>query len=344
MSHIFFHLITQSNYYITWVHLVIVSLLFVLNVKSIKNVIKIKNKEIFFLAILLFVSISLRLYPEFIQFGYGNNIQETLNGYSLYTEQKWIECEGGTINECMYYVNPNYPIGHSFFMSVLFQMFGFPLHFQDAVLSFVISILSVILMFFFSKLLFRNLTSAFISSFLFAISHFHVSMTMSKETAIFNIFFMLLSQTCLLLFFRIKNIGSFLLMVFTIVWSFLWRPSSIITVSFITLLYLFLYKNKSVKIIKKLNFEKKKIVWILIIIIVLLLLLNIGISVFIGGQNINSQFTHRNLESVISHIVFFFNYVTNPGYLFLIVLSAICFLEKKKLKQKSYLLLWNIIA
>ncbi|MBD3203492.1 hypothetical protein GF327_04310 [Candidatus Woesearchaeota archaeon] len=335
----------RYNYYITYFHLFLIIFLFFINLKDLTRFTKAYNPKkiwiIVFLIILAFGT-SLRLSTSLTEFGVGKNIQQSITGYYLYKYHIWNRCERGSLDSCIMPDSPQYPIGHSFFMNLLYTFFGFPLAAQGYYFSLIISSMSIVLIFLFSALLFKDVRIGLISGCLFSIFPVHILMTASKETALFNIFFIVLSQIFLILLFHIQTKRFFLLSLSLIIWSFLFRPNSIITVSLISIFYLFINRKKLK--INKISSDCDISSKILFLILVFLFVFNIITAEFIGSVHLNNKFTDDS-NNFLPHLNYFIRFLfESRKFIFLFLAFAAIFINKRNKKEIGYLVFWYFVS
>ncbi|MBD3204146.1 hypothetical protein GF327_07660 [Candidatus Woesearchaeota archaeon] len=339
-------------YFFTYFHFFLIILLFSINVNWIIKYLKFDKKTISILILIILLAFALRININTIRFGYGKNIQDSLTGYSLYNNQRWVRCEGGSLNKCLIYTAPNHPIGHAFILSNLYHIFGFPLNYEDSLFSMIISSSSILLFFILCYLLFENSAISLIASFLMAIFHDHILMAASKETSVYNLFFILASQIFLILSLKIKTKKFSILTLFVIVWSFIFRPNSIITVLLISIFYLYLNKKSLIFNLKKSKIFIKNPIFILITIsaalyffVTIISLVHISKAHYSILENLSfKESISLQAERFFYHLTYYFKFIKEQGY-FIFPLFIFLFLKRKnKIKQKKYLLLWYILS
>lgn len=203
----------------------LIFIFFVLNINTFKKYLIIEKRYLFWLFLILILGLSLRLMaPQTHRLFFDEDIYINI-GQNILQEGKSILCNRGEKDKCFEYILNKQPQGFPFLLSLVFWVFGI-YEINAFAFTFTISILSIILIFWVTALLFDNKKYGLLSALILSLTPVHIlwSRTTSAEPTF--LFFTLLSMLFFLLFVKNGKITSFFLFILTLSFTTQFRPEA----------------------------------------------------------------------------------------------------------------------
>ena len=339
--------IANTTYYFFILFMGTILYLFITNIRDI--IIYFREKRIFdkkmFLFLLVIMTASFLINANFnrAEFGKGENIQESIEAYYLYKYGKWMRCEGGRLDRCVLTSSANYPIGYSFYLSILYYVFGFPLSNQDFFFINTIGVITLFLYYIYTHLLTKSYKIGISATLLFGALPAFSLLIIQKQSSIINIFFLLLSQIFLIMSLEIKNPSMSLLSFGLIILSFTIRPNSIILITTISLFYLALSKKKLNIPLLTIQDKKNKVVFV--ILVLSLIIISVG-NLSLSLNHLQSEYTGKLFSEMTTQafsLIFIFSEIYMISILFLTGL-LISLIKKRNKRNTIYLFFWILFS
>ncbi len=226
------------------------------------------------------------------------------------------------------------PPGWSFLISFIFLFFGLNNH-NVLFLSSFIGALSVILTFILSYLIFKNEKIALLSSFLLSISPLHLFWSISAETNIVSLFFVILTMILFFIFLEKESVNNFFLFIVSFIFTVLIRFETFFLIFLFVLGYIYLSKNYIKTKIKKFSDMIFPLI-VLISLIIMIILENLLLTLFIN-------YYVSIIDRYLLNLFDFLNSVFIGFILLPFTLLMLLFIKKDENKKKLYFLLLAVI-
>lgn len=323
-------------------------ILLILNIKTVKKELKISKKTALILLIIFLFGFFLRNAEYRYGWGLDGFFYPTSAKYLLEQNIFTIGCAIGKIDQCVLYHQPLYPAGYPYLISLLYLFFGVnSLHAMQ--LSAFLGSLTIILIFYCSRILLKNEEAGLYSALIFTLIPLELYVASTSAVRTTSLFFIGLTMLFYLIALKKDDIKIWGLTAITLSYTIYVRQENIVLlVPMVLGLFLFKYGYKD--FLSKINKrELRKILPVFFILIVTLVPFLHQIFIYIVSSTPGQPTFSFEYFKVMAPIMFTgmfsppppFNILLFNPFISGLLFFSIIFLLKRD-KRKELLFLWSL--